>query len=31
MLEAAQAVNELGLGWSKEEQNCAIVDAEVSG
>ncbi|HEY9770677.1 MAG TPA: hypothetical protein V6C71_19680 [Coleofasciculaceae cyanobacterium] len=30
MLEAAQAVDELGLGWSKEEQNCAIVDAEVS-
>ena len=31
MLEAAKAVDELGWGWSKEEQNCAIVDAEVSG
>ncbi|MGF1589988.1 MAG: CopG family ribbon-helix-helix protein [Pleurocapsa sp.] len=31
MLEAAQTLDKLGLGWSKEEQNCAIIDAEVSG
>ena len=31
MLEAAQAVDELGLGWSEEEQDCAIIDEEVSG
>ncbi|MDJ0632838.1 MAG: hypothetical protein QNJ34_06570 [Xenococcaceae cyanobacterium MO_188.B29] len=31
MLEAAAAVDELNLGWSEEEQNCAIIDAEVSG
>ena len=31
MLEAAEAINELHLGWSEEEQNCAIIDAEVSG
>ncbi|WP_019507232.1 hypothetical protein [Pleurocapsa sp. PCC 7319] len=31
MLEAAEAIDELNLGWSEEEQNCAIFDAEVSG
>ena len=31
MLEAARAVDELNLGWSEEEQNCAIIDAEASG
>lgn len=31
MLEAAAAVDDLNLGWSEEEQNCAIIDAEVSG
>lgn len=31
MLEAAKALDELGLGWSEEEQNCAIIDTEVSG
>ena len=31
MLEAAEAIDELNLGWSEEEQNCAIIDAEVSG
>ena len=31
MLEAAKAVDELNLGWSEEEENCAIIDAEVSG
>ena len=31
MLEAAKAVDKLSLGWSEEEQNCAIIDAEVSG
>jgi Arc/MetJ-type ribon-helix-helix transcriptional regulator len=31
MLEAAQALDELNIGWSEEEENCAIIDAEVSG
>jgi hypothetical protein len=31
MLEAAAVVDNLNLGWSEEEQNCAIIDAEVSG
>lgn len=31
MLEAAAAVDDLNLGWSEEEQNCAIIDAEASG
>ena len=31
MLEAAKAADELNLGWSTEEENCAIIDAEVSG
>jgi metal-responsive CopG/Arc/MetJ family transcriptional regulator len=31
MIEAAIAVDDLDLGWSEEEQNCAIIDAEVSG
>jgi metal-responsive CopG/Arc/MetJ family transcriptional regulator len=31
MLEAANALDELNIGWSEEEQNCAIIDAEVSG
>ena len=31
MLRAAQIVDELGLGWSQEEEGCAIIDAEVSG
>ncbi|WP_319421522.1 ribbon-helix-helix domain-containing protein [Pleurocapsa sp. FMAR1] len=31
MLEAAQAVDELGLGWSEEELDCAIIDGEVFG
>jgi metal-responsive CopG/Arc/MetJ family transcriptional regulator len=31
MVEAAAMVDELNLGWSEKEQNCAIIDAEVSG
>jgi metal-responsive CopG/Arc/MetJ family transcriptional regulator len=31
MIEAAMAVDDLNLGWSEEEQSCAIIDAEVSG
>ena len=31
MLEAAKALDELNIGWSKEEENCAITDVEVSG
>ncbi len=31
MLEAAKAADELNLGWSTEEEFCAIIDAEVSG
>jgi hypothetical protein len=30
MLEAAQALDELNIGWSEEEQNCAIIDTEAS-
>ncbi len=31
MLEAAQALDELDIGWSEEEASCVITDAEVSG
>jgi hypothetical protein len=31
MLEAATAVDKLNIGWSEEEEYCAIIDAEVSG
>lgn len=31
MLEAAAAVEDFNLGWSQEEQNCAIIDAEAFG
>ena len=31
MLEAAKLIDELDLGWSEEEQTCAIIDLEVSG
>ncbi|MEM7762148.1 MAG: hypothetical protein AAF298_29130 [Cyanobacteria bacterium P01_A01_bin.40] len=31
MLEAAQVADELNLGWSSEEENCAVIDLEVSG
>jgi metal-responsive CopG/Arc/MetJ family transcriptional regulator len=31
MLEAAVALEELNLGWNEEEENCAIIDMEVSG
>lgn len=31
MLEAAKALDELNIGWSEEEENCAITDVEVSG
>ena len=31
MIEAAVAIDELNLGWSEEEEYCAIIDAEVSG
>ena len=31
MLEAAATIDELNLGWDKEEEYCAIIDAEVSG
>jgi metal-responsive CopG/Arc/MetJ family transcriptional regulator len=31
MLAAAAVVDELNIGWSEGEQNCAIIDAEVSG
>ena len=29
-IEAAMVIDEMNLGWSEEEQNCAIIDAEVS-
>lgn len=31
MIEAAAAVDELNIGWSEEEEYCAIIDAEVFG
>ncbi len=31
MLEAAKALNELNIGWSEEEENCAITDVGLSG
>lgn len=31
MLEAAKALDELNIGWSEEEESCAITDVEVSG
>lgn len=31
MLEAAKALDELNIGWSEEEENCAITDVEVFG
>ena len=31
MLEAAKLIDELDLGWTEEEEECAIVDMEVSG
>ena len=31
MVEAAKLIDELDLGWSEEEEKCAIIDLEVSG
>ncbi len=31
MPEAAKLIDELDLGWTEEEEECAIVDMEVSG
>lgn len=31
MIEAAAVVDEMNLGWNKEEENCGIIDAEISG
>lgn len=31
MLEAAKMIDELDLGWTEEEEECAIIDMEVSG
>ena len=31
MLEGAKLLDELDLGWTKEEEGCAIIDREVSG
>jgi hypothetical protein len=31
MVEAAEAIDELDLGWSEKEQECAIIDAEAFG
>jgi hypothetical protein len=31
MLQAAQAIDLLNLGWSETEEKCAITDMEVSG
>ena len=31
MIEAAKLIDELDLGWSEEEEECAIIDMEVSG
>lgn len=28
MLEAAKALDELNIGWSEEEENCAIIDMD---
>lgn len=31
MIKAAATIDELNLGWTEEEEYCAIADAEVSG
>ncbi|MDJ0903750.1 MAG: hypothetical protein QNJ55_33670 [Xenococcus sp. MO_188.B8] len=31
MVEAAKVIDELDLGWTREEEECAITDMEVSG
>lgn len=31
MLEGAKLLDELDLGWTEEEEGCAIIDREVSG
>jgi metal-responsive CopG/Arc/MetJ family transcriptional regulator len=31
MLEAVKVLDKLNLGWSEEEENCAVIDAEVFG
>ena len=31
MIEAAKLIDELDLGWSEAEEECAIIDMEVSG
>lgn len=31
MLEAVVALEELNLGWTEEQENCVIIDMEVSG
>ncbi len=30
MVEAAKEIDELDLGWTEEEEECAIIDMEVS-
>lgn len=31
MIEGAKLIDELDLGWSEEEEECAIIDMELSG
>ncbi|WP_036485687.1 hypothetical protein [Myxosarcina sp. GI1] len=31
MIEAAQTIDELDLGWNEDEEECAIIDLKVSG
>ena len=31
MVEAAELIDKLDLGWSEQEEECAIIDAEPSG
>ncbi len=31
MVEAAELIDELDLGWSEQEEECAIIDTELSG
>lgn len=31
MVKAAKLIDELDLGWTEEEERCAIIDSELSG
>ena len=31
MVEAAKLIDELDLGWTEAEEECAIIDSELSG